>query len=351
MGTVRYHPRLLTAILPLSLFFACAQTDSEDENGKPTLDATDYEEPAGKADALNGRRGPSPSFDSRSTQVWSVSNNWADRDTGVARQSGMAWGANSGLSWEEKFHAWVQSFERDGRTFELTTPYGKSLGAPDLECAETAMFLRIAFASWYELPFFMEAYENGRPVYFGHMGIINSEGNRWNNMPRYRDSFADHSDMADAVRANPDAWPRDERLRGRGILGTSGDDQPAVDAEGAGAYFDEIFLNKRVGYFLTMQLGFNGSMHLTDSANTYNLRADGFEPGDFLVERFGPNGIGHTIVVKSVTEIGTTEIGSQTYKTREAEVVSGTMPRRQGLRDLQLQSRTARARSRPAILC
>ena len=241
----------------------------------------------------------------------------------------MAWDANSGLSWEQKFHVWVGSLERDGRTFKLTTPFGKTLGAPALECAETAMFLRIAFASWYELPFFIEAHDGGR-VFLGHMGIITVEGNRWNGTPNFN-NFDDFSNLADEVRENPDAWPRDNKLRQKSILGTSSDDQPAIDEENAGAYFDEIFLNKRVGYFLVKQLGFNGSVHLADSANTYNLRADGFDAGDFLVERFGRTGIGHTIVIKSVKEIGTAEIDFETYKTREAEVVSGTMPRRQGL--------------------
>ena len=78
-------------------------------------------------------------------------------------------------------------------------------------------------------------------------------------------------------------------------------------------------------------MGFNGSIHLADSANSYNLRADAFESGDYLVKRTGPTGTGHTVVITRVTEMGTAEVNSETYKTREAEVISGNMPRRQGL--------------------
>ena len=328
VGTV--HHRLLPLPLLSLLFTPACGTADLDENGKPTLDGTGHQDPLGKADALNGRLGPSTRIDSGPAQVWPVENQWADRSTPAAREAGMAWEENSGLSWEEKFQAWVGSLERDGNTFVLTTPYGKSIGAPALECAEAAMFLRIAFAAWYKLPFYIEAHDNGR-VFFGHMGIVRLDGSRWNNMPAFKRRFADFSHLADEVRANPDAWPRDEQLRGKKIIGRSSDDQPAVGGEHAGAFFDEIFLNKRVGYFLVLQLGFNGSIHLADAANTFNLRADAFQPGDFLVERFGFSGIGHTIVLKKVTDNGTVEIDGELYKTREAEVISGTMPRRQPL--------------------
>ena len=324
-----HHPLLPLALSSLLIAPACGSADY-DENGKPTLDGTGYQDPLGKADALNGPRGPSPRVDNQSTQVWPVENQWADRDTPAAREAGMAWGENSGMSWTEKFHAWVDSLEKDGRTFTLTTPYGKSIGAPALECAEAAMFLRIAFSAWYKLPFYITGHDNGR-VFFGHFGIIRADGSRWNNMPSFKRRFDDFTHMADQVRANPDAWPRDEKLRDKKIIGRSSDFQPAIDAEHAGAFFDEVFLNKRVGYFLALQLGFNGSIHLADSANTFNLRPDSFEPGDFLVERFGFSGIGHTVVIKEVIDNGTIEIDGETYKTREVEVMSGTMPRRQPL--------------------
>jgi hypothetical protein len=323
-----------TLPIALALLFnqGCAlEEDHLDENGKPTLGPTDYEESRDqKDDGINGRRGPNTSFDNNNTQVWPVSRNWADKDDAP----GLAWGANSDLSWDDKFSAWVDSLERnsDGGTFVLTTPHGRSFDAPDLECAETAMFLRIAFANWYELPFFMEAFSGGKRVFFGHMGIITSDGSRWGQMPNFKTRYPDFSDQADEVIANPSAWPKDSKLRERKIGGSAGDAQTAFDGAHAGTYFDEIFLNKRVGYFLTIQLAFLGSMNLADSANTYNISATSFTPGDFLVERFDTDGIGHTIVIKEVRELDTTvEIDGLQVVQKEAEVVSGSMPRRQGV--------------------
>ncbi|MCP4444362.1 MAG: hypothetical protein GY811_03330 [Myxococcales bacterium] len=308
----------------------CAADDGAlDENGKPTLDGTGYEEsPTGKSDGLNGRRGPNASFDDGPTEVWNVTRDWGDTHS----EAGLAWGANSGLSWDEKFSAWVDSLEKSGDdTFVLTTPYNRSFEAPDLECAETAMFLRITFASWYELPFFMEASNAGKRIYFGHMGIITDDGTAWGRMPNFNSRYPDYSSQAASVTTDPSSWPQDESLRSRKIGGSAGDGQTAFDDAHAGTYFDEIYLNKRVGYFLTIQLAFLGSMNLADSANTFNLKPAAFQPGDFLIERFDHTGIGHTIVIKEVRELETTiEIDGVDVAQREAEVISGSMPRRQG---------------------
>ncbi|MEE2830020.1 MAG: hypothetical protein VX498_12590, partial [Myxococcota bacterium] len=67
------------------------------------------------------------------TQVWEISNDWADTDTPAARQAGMAWPANSGLNWEQKFSVWVEKLQEtqahgsSRRTFMLTNPMGKEL--------------------------------------------------------------------------------------------------------------------------------------------------------------------------------------------------------------------------------
>ncbi|MCP4447631.1 MAG: hypothetical protein GY811_20180 [Myxococcales bacterium] len=323
------------AVAPLALALlvapGCAVDDGDglDENGKPTLDGTGYEESSDeKADGLSGRRGPSANWDGRNAQVWPVTRNWADTDS----DAGLAWGANSGLSWEQKFSEWVDSLEKTDGTFVLTTPYNRSFDAPDLECAETAMFLRIAFASWYELPFFMEAGTGGERIFFGHMGIITNSGERWGQMPSFKTRYPDFSDQAAQVIADPSSWPQDSSLRGRKIGGSAGDAQTAFDDAHAGTYFDEIFLNKRVGYFLTIQLAFLGSINLADSANTFNLKPTAFQPGDFLVERFNSSGVGHTVVIKEVRELDTTmEIDGLQVAHREAEVISGYMPRRQGV--------------------
>jgi hypothetical protein len=70
---------------------------------------------------------------------------------------------------------------------------------------------------------------------------------------------------------------------------------------------------------------------LADSANTYNLTATSFKPGDFMVERLNLEGIGHMVVIKEVTELESeVEIDGLQVKQREAEIISGSMPRRQG---------------------
>ena len=84
-----------------------------------------------------------------STQVWDILNQWNDVSTSNARQSGIAWGSNSGLTWDEKYSKWIQSMikiDSDNgyyKTLKLSTPFGKTLPAPALECAEVAIFLRI----------------------------------------------------------------------------------------------------------------------------------------------------------------------------------------------------------------
>ncbi len=306
-----------------------------DENGKPSLGDTGWQESAGKADALTGRRGLAVSADNTNLQVWKVSNAWDDTDTPAARKAGMAWGEDSGLNWDEKYSRWVESLEKVdahswGKTMSLTTPWGKTLDSPALECAEVAMFLRITFASWYELPFFLEARDRqGNRLYFGHMGIRTAAG-RYGSMPRFRSSYQDHSSKADAFRAGEIEWPSDAKLRSRKIVGSFDDAQPMIGPDAhAGAYFDEIFLNKRVGYFMLITLTYFGSVNLVDSAQTFNVKAEATRPGDVLLERWQANGIGHTLVVLQRTDLGTIELDGETVPTFEIELASGSMPRRQ----------------------
>jgi hypothetical protein len=281
-----------------------------------------------RADGLQGRKGPSLAFDGQSTEVWQVRRQWQD----LEEEAGLAWHRQSGLTWDEKFSAWTESLERSGDTFLLQTPYGRRFEAPDLECAELAIFLRVSFASWYGLPFFMEARAGGERVFFGHMGIVDRFGEPWKSMPRFRNRFPDFSEEGGFAELTESQWPHDPQLRSRKILGQAEDPQQAFGGAHAGTYFDEIFLNKRVGYFLSYQLGYLGSVNLADSANTFNLRADAFRPGDFLIERFGFSGIGHTVIVKAVRELDQiVRIDERETSAREVEVVSGSMPRRQGL--------------------
>lgn len=306
-----------------------------DEHGKPVLEATEWTEPGGKEDALRGRSGLPVSVDNSDLAVWEVKNAWHDRDTAAARQAGLAWPANSGLSWEDKFEKWIESMpkvdrEGHGETFMLTTPYGVELPAPALECAEVSIFLRVAFASWYNLPFFMEAMDGRNRLYFGHFGIRTAEG-RWNNMARFKTQYRDYSNQAADIMAGRAQWPTDSNLAGRKIPGTAADIQLMLGPDKhAGAYFDKIFLNKRVGYFLLMHLTFMGSVNLADPVNTFHVAPESIRAGDSLLHRWQRVGIGHVYLINRTRRIGSfVEIDGRRVEQLEAEVASGSMPRRQ----------------------
>ncbi len=295
-------------------------TDTDESYGVTAeLDTTG---PASKSDNA-GRPGPSVAWDTDGGQVWSVVNQWTD----VTPEAGLAWDANSGLNWNEKYQAWVSSLEveelPDGyvkETFHLTTPHGRSLTAPVLECAEVAIFMRAAFAAWYQLPFYLEAYDRGQPIYLGHFGFRNADGSLFSRTPNFARAYADHTTSWQSGRT----WPSDAKLKRRGLYG-GGDEigfLPAVNGEPAraGAYFDEIFLNKRVGHFMLLALSWFGSMHLADGANMYHIKAEGVKAGDVLLERWQRRGIGHTIPVMRTEwpEVDRLELA----------VATGSMPRR-----------------------
>ena len=114
------------------------------------------------------------------------------------------------------------------------------------------------------------------------------------------------------------------RLKGRGLYG-GGDEVeflPLVNGKTAraGAYFDEIFLNKRVGHFMLLALSWFGSMHLADGANMFHVKADAIKAGDVLLERWQRRGIGHTIPVMRAVWVESDRL--------ELVVATGSMPRR-----------------------
>jgi hypothetical protein len=327
---------LLVGLLAFNLT-ACGDETAADDAVGPDLETGIAEDPEyGKAifgpavdadskeDSFNGRQGLPTSVDRGSAAVWEVRNKWADTNTAEARKAGMAWPANSGLTWDEKYNRWVESMEKIdghnyGETFQLTTPYGKSLPAPAIECAETALFLRAAFASWYGLPFFVEAADRDGRIYLGHFGFLRADGSRYSSTPAFKSSYRDYSDRADTWAR--DGWPSDPTLRKRKLGGSQDDFQPFLgDGARAGTYFDEMFLNKRTGYFMVYLLSYFGSINLASPANLYNLKPEFTRAGDVLVKRYGRTGIGHVYVVKHA------ERGEDFF---EVELVSGSMPRRQ----------------------
>ena len=323
--------------LVLSLCLACGEEEAtdwiddpnvalDDEYGKPMLGET---QDVGKGDSATGSKLLPVSVDDSSTQVWEVRNQWADSDTAEAAKEGMAWPADSGLTWEQKYQAWVKQMEpaesTEGystyTTFTLLTPYGKALLSPRLECAETAIFARATFASWYHLPFVMSAWDpSDGSVHFGHFGIRSKSG-KYRNSPNFKNAYADHEGTSAADYTA--AWPTDSKLRKR-KLSSNGDDQNTFLCEEgcfAGAYFDEIFLNKRTGHFLVWLLTYTGSMHLASSDNAYHIQPEAVAEGDVLLERWQKKGIGHTLLVKKVDHLEGGKIG--------ADLASGSMPRRQ----------------------
>src|SRR5688572_1861644 len=142
-------------LCPFGVVAAC--DDGQDDDGLGDLDALDAGGALGKADSV-GAKGLPVNGNYADTTVWTVKNRWEDRDTPAAKLAGIAWPADSGLSWDEKYAAWVQSLEKIpghtiSQTFELTTPWGKTLPAAKLDCADTALLMRASFAAWYQLPF------------------------------------------------------------------------------------------------------------------------------------------------------------------------------------------------------
>lgn len=312
--------RLLAPVLSLALFAAgCAQDDEVIDFDLPLGQTglamnTAGEAPAGlQASAVNGV----------DTEVWAVTRDWGDVDS----EAGMAWGAGSGLNWEQKYSAWVQSMEETATssgsrsTFIVTTPYGKSLAVPYLECAELAMTMRVLFASWYGLPFYMQANDaSGTTIYAGHFGFRTDAG-RYKNSARYKNNYNDYSHLSAEDVAG--TWPTDSKLRGRSIYGGQDDNDFLAEGAKSGHYFDELLLNKRVGYFLLNLLPFFGSINIADPVNAWDPKAESLRGGDVLLKRWKRTGIGHVMLVKSVDERANGKL--------TATLASGSMPRRQAV--------------------
>ncbi len=333
LGSAMTSRRILPLLLALNAILvpACgtegptAFDEAAEETGLDTpLDAVPAE---GKADGVE-ELGPTIG-NGAATEVWAVRNQWTDRDTAEARQAGLAWGASSGLDWEQKFERWVNSLElvarpSYGQTVRIRTPFGtRTFDAPTLECAEFGMFLRATFASWYGLPFFITGWDSTsrQAMFAGHFGFVNRRGENIARFPAFRTAYTDHTSRW----REGQAWPTDSRLRGMRL---GNDDTVAFlstdgTTRGAGAYFDELFLNKRVGYFMRLLLLYFGSVNLADGANLYHARPESLRGGDLLLHRWQRRGIGHVLPILRRTDTDTTHF--------EVGLASGSMPRRQPL--------------------
>jgi hypothetical protein len=305
------------------LLQGCSGTPTDPYEGATPLDPGP---PLGKADSV-GVKGLPASVTGGSTLVWKVVNQWEDRDTPQAREAGIAWPANSGLNWDEKFARWIESLKKinkhestSSKTYEVSTPWGKTIPANKVDCADQWILLRPTFAAWYQLPFYMVGWDKGQRVYFGHFGIRTASG-PWANMP-YFANYKDHTHLAGSMSqeellAN---WPRDEGLRKLGTIDK--DDQPFISPTArTGAYLDEIHLNKRAARFIRVLMIYMGTPNLASGYNTFNLVPEALREGDALLYRRASNGSGHTLVVLQVGENSEGKI--------TVEVASGNVPPRQ----------------------
>ena len=305
-------------VIPLACATACVAAQGDDgSGGDGQLGAS--------PDALTDTStGPAVTA-GETTEVWSATNAWLDRDTPAAAQKGVAWEASSGLNWEEKFSRWIASVEKtrnaddSNDTILIPTPFGKKLPGPALECGETAVTLRVMFSSWYHLPFYIAGWDakNHRMIYAGHFGFVDASGAGVSGYARFKTEYSDRESSWNL--GNP--WPHDTALRKLHLGKDDGNAFLNDGTAGAGAYFDEMFLNKRVGYFLRMALVNFGSVNLADGANMFHIQPEATSAGDVLLERYQREGIGHTVPVFRAVTLPSGKLA--------ATVASGSMPRRQ----------------------
>lgn len=280
---------------------------------------------------------PGPIAKSTAGEAWAVENQWADTATANAKKAGLAWSESSGLTWEQKYSKWVASFVKVdarnyGKTIRITTPWGKTLDGPVLECADVAIFLRATFAAWYHLPFYLTGWKNGATVYFGHMGVVDRNGNPVSGFPQFKAQYKDH----EKTWRSGTAWPTDTNLRGKHVgtddnaAGVKIGETALKEGDGAGAYLDELHLNKRAAHLQIILDGYFGSANLADGANLFHIKPEATAPGDALVERWQKEGIGHTLPVVAVNILPSGKMRVNT--------ASGSMPRRQPVWEDEAQS-------------
>jgi hypothetical protein len=300
----------------LVLVAAGCTSNANDDDGSVT--ELDPGPPLGKEDSAGVASLP-VSGDYSSTQAWTVSNQWEDTDTADARKAGIVWDANSGLDWDQKFSMWVGSFQQipniDGwfQTITISTPFGKSVPGPKIDCADLALLLRISFAAWYHLPIYFVGYDGNTPVYFGHFGVRTASG-QWSHAPAFA-SYTDYSnETPDQYGAK---WPQDVPLRTRGV--SPGDELPFL-GPGAreGAFLDEIHLNKRAARLVLFAQAYLGSHNMVDSRNMYNIVPEALRTGDVLMFARSPSVDGHTTIVTRVTQVAPGSV--------KAEAVYGNDP-------------------------
>jgi hypothetical protein len=311
-----------SVLLALGATFACSSSSGDDGNGELGQSPDEVRETI-----------PGPVAKDTDAEAWHVENAWADTNTANAKKAGIAWGQNSGLSWEEKFRKWTASFGKidsvsygKGKTIQIQTPQGKTAAGPVLQCKDVALWLRISFSAFYKLPFYMTgARSNGQVMYMGHFGVVDRNGDPVPGFPLFRQKYRDYEKTWQPGQP----WPHDVGLRAMhdgdddGETGVKVGDVTLGDGDGAGAYDDEVFLNKRAGWLRHWVSQYFGSINLADGANMFHIKPEATSTGDALIERWQKEGIGHTLPVVSSVTLPNGKM--------QLEVASGSMPRREPL--------------------
>lgn len=332
--------RILSSCFALAALVGCALEGAESDEDLALDELIEEAEPIALGEDFDAREDSvsGPTYTpGGSTEVWAVRNAWSDTDTPEARQAGLSWGASTGLNWEHKYQAWVRNLRKiDGwmntATYEVRTPWGKTMQSPRLDCADAVIWARATFASWYGLPFFLrgkmkpEGATRSVTVYAGHFGFITADGAPFSGVPEYRSKHGAQRDWNDGG-----VWASDATLR-RMRLGSDDENsnlrQSATErTPGAGAYFDELYVNKRIGYFMMNLLPQFGTGNLADDANMHQVKGDMFLVGDALVHRWeGGHGHAQLVIRVDVDPVSTAERNIVT-----AQIADASQPRRQPL--------------------
>ena len=106
---MRLSSSVALTLVAAALVPACGSDEPETEPiapidpeyGKPLYGVDDSA--ASKADSFDGAAGPREAGLASSTAVWKVTRRWYEKDAGA----GIAWAANSSLTWDEKYAAWI----------------------------------------------------------------------------------------------------------------------------------------------------------------------------------------------------------------------------------------------------
>ncbi len=304
----------LLTIAPTCLALGCAVEPTEDEADESTgalAETPGLVDPA----AVQGRDRDG----SYPTQVWKVTRDWNDKN------------AATGNTFEKDYSDWVASLPKTsslsrGETITVKTPrgapYERELAAPVLEAAHTAIFARVAYASWMGLPFYLKSGD----LHAGHFGFVAASGKPHPSCEA-PDCVSDFRAIASPKEwRSGQPWPSDASLRRKNPASykqqLSFVDVTPGTKGGAGAWFDEVLLDKRVGHFLVTLIDLFDPVKLAQDGNMVHVTPEATAPGDVLLHRHSKHaGVGHAFFVYQTSSVPEGRM--------RVELLSGSMPARQ----------------------